>query len=330
MAGWWQRWFGWLFGRPKPAPGFGIPAPKTLVAKVRSAQNDDRRMVRVAEESLRRGFSDQAELLYDRAAEVYRAHGHHRKAIAVLRALTRLRPSDPEVFVKLAEALEALDRRIDAGQALREAAERFDGHDAPEQAQAMRQRAREFELRPDEAFMPPESAPRSAGPPALEPQSDGPPVFDSAAFGPPAFGSPSDGPSPSVDVSEEEVKSLVMEALELPGLEDEADPHHRELDDVDPTNPSLPTPQAPLPILVLDETDDTTDDLEPPPEVPRPQVSIPSASTVYDPRGSAAMTGDFPEPVVGSSVEADRSTRVAADVEVKSLLERLRKNKKRG
>jgi tetratricopeptide (TPR) repeat protein len=113
----WQR-IARLFGGGKDegqyrAPG-GIPAPETLVAKVKNVQNKDRDILRVAGEAMRRGHPDQAVIAYWKAVQVYLRDGQLLKAISTLKMILQQSPEDLDAFHALADAYEALDRKRDA------------------------------------------------------------------------------------------------------------------------------------------------------------------------------------------------------------------------
>jgi hypothetical protein len=216
MARWWSRIWSWLFGRRRrPARGGSIAAPATLVARVESATDHDREILRLAEESLQRGFPEQAEIAYERAIGHYVEVGHDRKAVAVLGALSRLRPEDPTVFERLAEALERLERRADAARALRTAADRYRIDGQEEIAQGLVARARDLELRDfsdaSRPSLPSGDEPEPAaiaepGPPpvaALEPDRD---LDDDAPL----------------ELPEDDVNSLILEALSKEELQEVA------------------------------------------------------------------------------------------------------------
>jgi hypothetical protein len=320
MPGWWSRWWGRLFGSRTPARPGSIPAPATLVARVESAADDDRDILRVAEESLRRGFPDQAEIAYERAAAHYVQSGHGRKAVAVLRALARLRPEDARVQEDLAAVLESLERRADAARALRAAAERRRVDGAEEQARELVRRARDLELREmSEHGLP-------AVPSATRAPEEGPAVIVSPV-------EPDDAP---LDLPDEEVNSLVMEALSQEAIaEIEAVGSEEAL-------PSMPGASVhatggvdPAQLVDTDlDTDREPRGAEDPFEEETPVdpklspptgrgVAIPNDATVYDPSGSAAMQADraAQEPGVGGD------TRVTPNPQLRRLLEAIRKKK---
>ena len=131
MAGFFQRLLGWLLRRPAEPPSgslppaaMGIPAPHTLVARVGTvAPDDERGMVKLAEESLRRGFPHQAAIAYEKAARRFAAEGKHHKRIAVLQQLAKVNRDDPKPFLELVEVNELIDRKRDADLARLAAAE---------------------------------------------------------------------------------------------------------------------------------------------------------------------------------------------------------------
>lgn len=101
-----------------------IPAPHTLVARVSGVQeSDERGMIKLAEESKRRGFPEQAAIAYRKAAERFKTEGKHLKRIAVLNQLAKVSPNDPRPYLELVEANETIDRKRDADLARLAAAE---------------------------------------------------------------------------------------------------------------------------------------------------------------------------------------------------------------
>lgn len=329
MAGWWSRCWKRLFGRRARA-GRGVPAPATLVARVESAPDHDRAIVKLAEESLRRGFPDQAEIAYEKAALHYVQAGHHRKAVAVLRALSRLRPDDPVIHEQLGGALEALERRADAARSYRAAAERHRFYASEERAQELVARARQLELR--------ELSESSVSSPELEISADRVPPAETDAE-----------PAGSLDLPADEVNSLVMEALsvevasgEVPSMPGASalDGEPLELPGLYETEPETDRDDAAAPTAVRPAVSDVGPSAEPAlAEAPDPfeeetpvegpdtlrerRPSIPDASTLYEPGGSAAMRSEL-----GSEgAESPEPTRVAPDPEVARLLEALRREK---
>lgn len=215
MPGWWGallRWFG--FGRrgasltpAQRAKRKGIAAPLTLVARLDQATSQERddQMIRLARESIRRGFPEQAEVAYQRAARLYQAHGQFKKAAAVLRALTRLRPEDPGVWTDLGAIYEEAGLKADGAQAYAAAARRHEALDERDEARELRNRARGLlNLRTDDIL------------PSTTPAPDD---------------RHSESPTPEIpvvsrtpDLSDEEVQSLVLEGLELDDQVLEPDP----------------------------------------------------------------------------------------------------------
>lgn len=122
LAGFFKRFFARLFGKkaePDPvspqAPAFNVPAPQTLVARISTvAESDERKMIRLAEESLRRGFPEQAALAYRKAAKRFADEGKHLKRIAVLQQLAKVNRRDPSPYLELIEVYETIDRKRDA------------------------------------------------------------------------------------------------------------------------------------------------------------------------------------------------------------------------
>ncbi len=122
LAGFFKRFFARLFGKkaePDPvspqAPAFNVPAPQTLVARISTvAESDERKMIRLAEESLRRGFPEQAAVAYKKAAKRFADEGKHLKRIAVLQQLAKVNRRDPSPYLELIEVYETIDRKRDA------------------------------------------------------------------------------------------------------------------------------------------------------------------------------------------------------------------------
>jgi hypothetical protein len=206
MFGWLRRWW-----RGKPKPG-SIASSPTLARRIERSGDQEREILRLASESLRRGFPGEAEQAYEKAAQLYRANGVHRKEAAVLKALTRLRPDEAGPWVKLAECYLRLELRKDAAEALRKASVRFQKNSDPEAANDALRQARELEELPP----PPQ--------PVLTP--------------------------PEVHASDEEVRSLVEEGLSLdepPVVHAEAPSGEAPVDAVQTDRPaSAPAPTGPL------------------------------------------------------------------------------------
>ena len=80
-------------------------------------------MIKLAEESKRRGFPEQAAIAYRKAAERFKKEGKHLKRIAVLNQLAKVSPNDPRPYLELVEANETVDRKRDADLARLAAAE---------------------------------------------------------------------------------------------------------------------------------------------------------------------------------------------------------------
>ncbi len=120
MAGFFKRLFARLFGkktedRGPGAPAFNVPAPQTLVARIGTvAESDERKMIKLAEESMRRGFPEQAAVAYRKAAKRFADEGKHLKRIAVLQQLAKVNRNDPSPHFELIEVFEMIDRKRDA------------------------------------------------------------------------------------------------------------------------------------------------------------------------------------------------------------------------
>ncbi len=100
-----------------------IQAPLTLVARVSAVEEArEREMLRLAEESIRRGHPEQAAIVYRKAAVRYRRDGLAPKELAVLNMWTRVAPHDPDAWTALADHHEVLEHRRGALEALARAA----------------------------------------------------------------------------------------------------------------------------------------------------------------------------------------------------------------
>lgn len=118
----------------------GIPAPETLVARV-SAVEEAREsdMLRLAEESIRRGHPEQAAIVYRKAAMRYRQDGKAQKELAVLHMWARVAPEDTAVWIGMAQLHEAAGKTRAALEAMARAAalhRHFGQHDAAEAVEA--------------------------------------------------------------------------------------------------------------------------------------------------------------------------------------------------
>ncbi|HJL42326.1 MAG TPA: hypothetical protein RMG48_13580 [Myxococcales bacterium LLY-WYZ-16_1] len=362
--GWWRKLLAWLGlgGRRtkrlpplKPQRKKIGPPPETLVARLEraTARNHDDQIVRLAFESVRRGHPAQAEIAYERAAQIYRAHGLHRKAIAVLWALVRLRPEDPAVYELLGEAYEGAERSADAARAYGSAARGWERDGEAERARQLSERARALLERPARSKQPLQVDPPPAKDPIDRPGSM------------PALSEPA--PSASEDLSDEEVRSLVLEGLDLEPrvpdpaavpvarvqtaqrLADPAEPAALDLDSPEPfvlEGLDAPDPEAPpkpgasppgAGSMVWDDPVDPEPEpaADPTLAVQSPAANpasrapgpgrIPQASTVYDPDGSAALKAARARAT--QSRQSEAATSVATDEQVRALLERLRKGR---
>ncbi|MCK6552549.1 hypothetical protein L6R52_42365, partial [Myxococcota bacterium] len=147
--------FGRLFRRgdaapPDPGPrvlgqGMNIPAPATLVGRIERLDDEERELLRIAEEALRRGFPEQARVAYWKAAKFYTTNALPAKALAVLGQILKIAPRDVDAWVARGEANLALDRRRDAARAFADAAALFEEAGELERARALLLRAAELD-----------------------------------------------------------------------------------------------------------------------------------------------------------------------------------------
>ncbi|NJK88962.1 MAG: hypothetical protein HC923_05840 [Myxococcales bacterium] len=249
-----------------------IGAPQTLVEKIQTAPKRDRTLRKAAEESVRRGYLDQAAMAYRRAIEHYRSQEQLRKALAVMQALARIRSDDPAVHRELGGLLEELGRKADASQSFRMASSLHAQRGEASFSDQMRQKADALGSRTTQD---------------LAPFAEG-------------------------EASDEEVRSLVVEALEA-----EVSSRGLHLDDSGP--------------LVLPDLDDPLDDPldELPSSAPpfeqmsdrHPLLSsdaLPSSAFVVDPGLHADAEPEprsfFEEPTPVSPVVRAPSPRVRAPI----------------
>jgi len=111
---WLGRLWAWLTGKNRDgaAPRMAIPAPHTLVARVSQVEEaQEREMLRLAEESIRRGHPGQAAIVYQKAAERYRRDGIGPKELAVINMWVRVASHDPEPWTALGRYHEAAEHR---------------------------------------------------------------------------------------------------------------------------------------------------------------------------------------------------------------------------
>lgn len=105
----WRRWF-----RGRPASS-AFAASDTLVARVNALEDhQEQRMLRVAEEALRRGHPDQAVIAYQKAAARFRSMGQRLKQVAVLQHLVRLQPDRADPLRALIDVYDDLERLQEA------------------------------------------------------------------------------------------------------------------------------------------------------------------------------------------------------------------------
>jgi tetratricopeptide (TPR) repeat protein len=117
-----------LFSRKPVARRMSIPAPSTLVGRIERLEDEDRELLRIAEEALRRGFPQQAHVAYWKAARFYLGREQYVKAISVLGQILRLAPNDIEAWIARGDCCAAIDRRRDAARAYFEAGCFFEAH----------------------------------------------------------------------------------------------------------------------------------------------------------------------------------------------------------
>jgi hypothetical protein len=162
-SGWFGRLWRRLFGGKPARRGLGIPAPETLVARVSAVEEArEHEMLRLAEESIRRGHPEQAAIVYRKAAVRYRREGLAQKELAVLHMWARIAPEDPAVWTGMAQLHEAAGKTRAALEALARAAalhRRFGQEAAAEAAEAHME-----SLRP---ARPSQDLPPAPGAPAL-------------------------------------------------------------------------------------------------------------------------------------------------------------------
>ncbi len=111
---WLGRLWAWLTGKNREgaAPRMAIPAPHTLVARVSAVEEaQEREMLRLAEESIRRGHPGQAAIVYQKAAERYRRDGIGAKELAVINMWVRVASHDPEPWTALGRYHETAEHR---------------------------------------------------------------------------------------------------------------------------------------------------------------------------------------------------------------------------
>lgn len=154
--------FGRLFRR-SPAPldpsglgggrvlgqGMNIPAPATLVGRIERLDDEERELLRIAEEALRRGFPEQARIAYWKAARFYTAHMLPAKALAVFGQILKIAPRDLDAWIARGEANLALDRRRDAARAFADAAALAEQAGDLERARTLLLRSAELDADPD-------------------------------------------------------------------------------------------------------------------------------------------------------------------------------------
>lgn len=126
-----------------------IQAPHTLVARVSAVEAArEREMLRLAEESIRRGHPEQAAIVYRKAADRYRRDGMVPKELAVLNMWTRVAPHDPDAWTALADHHEAVEHRRGALEALARAAALWRSVGKDELAQGLEARFHELRAGP--------------------------------------------------------------------------------------------------------------------------------------------------------------------------------------
>lgn len=176
-----RSWFGRLwdrfFGRKRaPGPGNIPAAPHTLVARVSAVEEArEREMLRLAEESIRRGHPEQAAIVYRKAAERYRGEGKAQKELASLNLWAKVAPHDPEVWAALGQHHESADRTRPALEALARAAALWRQIERHEQADLLE--ARMADLRARAAGSRSQDVSRDVTPPEPEPE---PPAMEAS------------------------------------------------------------------------------------------------------------------------------------------------------
>lgn len=250
-------------------------------------------MIKLAEESIRRGFPGQAEVAYEKAAAFYVDNNLHRKALSVLKALSALRPEDAETWLRIAEAYLGLGLRRDAAEALRKAAVRLQKNGLGESANTALSRARNLEER-------------------LLPEPARPDSID-------------------IQPSEAEVESLVSQALESVSDSEAIHLHLSQPIPVPSLSARPPTPRPPDPealeLELPDAEEDDSAEEEFATEPPRPALqSIDDAQTTYDPNGSSALAEARARIAQRrkTSTHVDDVTRAVDTDEVRRLLARIR------
>jgi len=271
------------------------PAPHTLVSRI-DQSIVDADMIRLAQESIRRGFPDQAEAAYAKAARLYGEHGMHRKAVAVHKALAELRPNDAEPWEAAAEGYLALGLARDAANALRKASVRHQKNGFSDQAQAALRKARGLE---DEGPALGRDGPEAQAPPSAEADP---------------------GSSPSESSVDDDIESLVREGLKL-----DLSLSSEDLEALDPKTPTSFGPESSASVHVRPHPSSppVENELDTLPPTPARHASLVDAQTQYDPRGSAALE-EARRRLEARGVPAD-STKSADQAEIKALLEKLKR-----
>ena len=128
----WQQMFGRRKGR----------APETLIAQVKALdRQSEQKMLRLAEEAVRRGHPDQAIIAYEKVAARFRRMGQQVKEMAVLQHLVRLQPGVAEPVRKLIDVYEDLGRTQEAASARMRLAAILRRDGQPEAADRLEQEA---------------------------------------------------------------------------------------------------------------------------------------------------------------------------------------------
>jgi hypothetical protein len=290
MFGFLRRWF-W----PQRKRVAGVQAaPHTLVSRI-DQSIADADMIRLAQESMRRGYPDQAEAAYAKAAQLYGAHGMHRKAVAVHKALAELRPDDAEPWEAAAVSYLSLGLARDAANALRKASIRHQKNGFPDQAQAALRKARHLE---DQGPSPQTGASGAVEPPP--PESE--PV-----------------PSPSEPMGEEDIESLVREGLKL-----DLSLSSEDMEAFQPKTPTSLGPESAASVHVRPHPSAPPAESEPDTLPPSGHPTLAGAQTQYDPRGSAALQ-EARRRMAAGRLPGD-NTKSADQVELQDLLEKLKQD----
>lgn len=126
-----------------------IPAPHTLVARVSAVEEaKEREMLRLAEESIRRGHPGQAAIVYRKVAQRYLREGLTHKELAVLNMWVRVASHDPEAWTAMGLHHERAQHRRLALEALTRAAALWRSVGRDDDADGLEGRIRELRSGP--------------------------------------------------------------------------------------------------------------------------------------------------------------------------------------